>query len=78
MIDRTGNKHWQLQNALDTAMRNMIDVVYPSNWAGWIVYLLEQLDYYLSNNGYGSPDDTLLRALRDAINMRLETGAWDA
>ena len=65
---------WQLQNAMETAERNLTENVTISAWPGWIGYLLEILDDYCKAGGYDA--DAMLLSVRDVIDCRLQNGRW--
>jgi len=41
------------------------------NWSAWMLYIAESLDEHFADAA-----ESALREMRDAIDRRLETGAW--
>ena len=66
--------HHAMQNAMHEAAARLL-MCEPARRAYWIAYLLECLD---SNASLQDDSDfrAQLRAVRDAINIRLEEGRW--
>ena len=46
--------------------------IQPSSWAGWLLYILEELDGRAPEEEYRAA----LAALQEAIAARLEQGRW--
>lgn len=63
---------WQLQNAIDTAARNLGDHVAVADWPAWLRRLVVALDTGCQENGGDA--DAMLLAVRDVIDERLPVG----
>lgn len=46
------------------------------NWAGWIVYLLQELDETAVNGNLQADYEFTLAGLQDTISTRLREGKW--
>ena len=48
----------------------------PGDWAGWITYLLEALQEKAQKDCKSGDFETMLKALRDDLEIRITGGRW--
>ena len=48
----------------------------PSDWAGWVTFILEQLQAIAENAGRRDEFDAMLQALEKDLGKRIKNGSW--